>query len=281
MSSYSLILREFDVFFSFTWRDWSFTLIPATTFTVGAMRGLPISTVITNYLFMIFCMSTFLYFVNLSNLITGIVEDKIDRKDRLIPSGKVTLRGAKIRWMIVLSSYLATSIYEPSMLSETIAGLFITAFLCLTSGGNHWFGKNNIAMTVVTWAILGVSWKSMAPHSPESQMWVYGMAVRTGIMMYIADIRDIKGDTVSGRKTMSIAFGDWETRLLISFVFSPLSLFILNLSHILEFAPWTITISHIIIAYRVLQMKGSRYDHKTYMYFTYFHCGILALLATE
>ncbi|KAF8992249.1 UbiA prenyltransferase family-domain-containing protein [Cyathus striatus] len=226
-------------------------------------------------------MSHFLYFFNLSNQITGIVEDRIDKKDRPIPSGKVTLSGAKIRWMIILSSYLAIATYEPSVLPETIAWVFTTAFVCLTSGGNHWFGKNNVAMTIATWAILGVSWKSMAPHSPESQIWVYGMAVRTGIMMHIQDIRDIKGDAASGRKTMSIAFGDWETRLLISFVLCPLSLFILNLSHILEVAPWTITMSQLIVAYRVLQMNGSRYDHKTYMYFTYFHCGILALLATE
>ncbi|KAF8992252.1 UbiA prenyltransferase family-domain-containing protein [Cyathus striatus] len=271
MFLFAYILREVDVFFSFTWRDWSSTFIPGIIFAVGAVRGLSIQAIINNYLFLFLWIAHYLYFFNLSNQITGVVEDGIDKKDRPIPSGKVTLEGAKARWIIIFTSFLAIAIYMPTILPETIVSIMTTAFLCITPGGKHWFGKNNIAMTMATWALLNASWKSIAPHTYQSQIWVHGMAIRTGIMMHIQDIRDIKGDAASGRKTMSIALGDWTTRLLISFLFTPLSMFILHMSHILEVAPWSITISHLVVAYRVLQINGSHYDHKTYMVFHFFH----------
>ncbi|KAF8984154.1 hypothetical protein BDQ17DRAFT_1437138 [Cyathus striatus] len=172
----SCILREVDVFFSFSWRDWSVTIIPGTIFAVGAIRGLPIPVIINNYLILIWWIMHFVYFFNLSNQITGVAEDGINKKDRPIPSGKVTLAGAKARWMIVLASYLAISIYEPNVFLETIVWIFTTAFLSLTPGGHHWIGKNNIAITLGTWALLNASWRLFAPHNPESQLWVYGVA---------------------------------------------------------------------------------------------------------
>ncbi|KAF8992250.1 UbiA prenyltransferase family-domain-containing protein [Cyathus striatus] len=262
----SYILREVDVFFSFSWRDWSVTIIPGTIFAVGAISGLPIPVIINNYLILIWWIMHFIYFFNLSNQITGVVEDGINKKDRPIPSGKVTLAGAKTRWMIVLASYLAISIYEPNVFLETIVWIFTTVFLSLTPGGHHWIGKNNIAITLGTWALLNASWKLFAPHNPESQLWVYGVAAWNGPMMNIQDLRDIEGDIACGRKTMSILFGDWETRLIISFVFTPLSLYFLHLAHIMDVAPWTITMMHGLIVYRVLQVRGSHYDHKTHMY---------------
>ncbi|KAF8992231.1 hypothetical protein BDQ17DRAFT_1432543 [Cyathus striatus] len=277
MSFIAHILREVDIFFDFTWRDWSTTLIPGTIFAVGAMRGLPIPTMVNNYLFMIWWMSNFVYFFTLSNQIVGVVEDSIDKKDRPIPSGKVTLAGVKIRWIIVFSSFLLTAVLEPSILPETLVWVLTTAFLCITPCGKHWFGKNNIAMPLGSWALLNASWKAIAPHTPRSELWVYGLCAWIGFMMHIQDLRDIKGDTACGRQTMCIAFGDWEARLIISFVFTPLSMYILHMAHIFELAPWMITVSHVYIAYRVLQVKGSRYDHKTYMHFTYFCCGILGM----
>ncbi|KAF8992232.1 UbiA prenyltransferase family [Cyathus striatus] len=281
MSFITHILREVDIFFDFTWRDWSTTLIPGTIFAVGAMRGLPIPTMLKNYLFMIWWMSNFVYFFTLSNQIVGVVEDSVDKKDRPIPSGKVTLAGAKIRWIFVFSSFLLTAIHEPYMLPETLAWVFTTALLNITPVGKHWFVKNNIGMPLGTLSLLSASWKAIAPHTPRSQIWVYGVAAWIGFMMHIQDLRDIKGDTICGRKTMCIVLGDWETRLLTSFVFTPLSMYFLHLAHIVELAPWTLSTAHAFVAYRVLQARGSHYDHKTYMHFTYLFCGILAVLTAE
>nr|ARE72248.1 diterpene cyclase [Cyathus africanus] len=281
MSVFSPILREIDIFFSFSWRDWSTTIIPGSLFAVGAMRGLPIPKIINNYLFLITWLTPYIYFFNLSNQITGVAEDKIDKPDRPIPSGKVTLEGAKIRWTVLFATFLGISIYEPTVFPETLVWILTVAFLCITPGGSHWFGKNTVAMSTGTWALLSASWKSIAPLTPKSEAWVYAISAWAGILTHIQDLRDIKGDAAIGRKTMPLVFDDWETRLIISFVFIPASLYVLHLAHIVEIAPWTLIIPHVILGYRILQMDGARYDHKTYMFYTYIFCLILAITSTE
>ncbi|KAF9002948.1 UbiA prenyltransferase family-domain-containing protein [Cyathus striatus] len=281
MSVFSPILREIDIFFGFSWRDWSTTIIPGSIFAVGAMRGLPIPTIINNYIFLVIWLTPYIYFFNLSNQITGVAEDKIDKPDRPIPSGKVTLEGAKIRWMVLFATFLGISIYEPAVFPETFVWILTVAFLCITPGGSHWFGKNTVAMSTGTWALLSASWKAIAPHSPKSEAWVYAVSAWAGILTHIQDLRDIKGDAAIGRKTMPLVFGDWETRMIISFGFIPASLYALHLAHIVEIAPWTLIVPHVILAYRVLQMAGARYDHKTYMFYTYIFCLILAITSTE
>ncbi|KAF9002955.1 hypothetical protein BDQ17DRAFT_1356352 [Cyathus striatus] len=214
MSISLLVFRELDIFFSFTWRDLSASMIAGSIFAVGAMRGLPVPTMIKNYLFLISWLIPHIYFFNLSNQITGVAEDKIDKPDRPIPQENA-------------------------------------------------------------------SWKSIAPHTAKSTAWIYTISVWVGITSQIQDLRDIEGDASIGRKTMPLVFGDWEARMIISFVFIPTSLYILHLGHILEIAPWTLIIPHIVIAYRVLYMGGVRYDHKTYMYYTYIFCLILAVTSFE
>ncbi|TFY76372.1 hypothetical protein EWM64_g7644 [Hericium alpestre] len=163
MSVFAPIARELDVFFGFSWRDWSTTIIPGSIFAVGAMRDLPPVTLIKNYLFLVTWLTPYIYFFNLSNQITGVDEDKINKPDRPIPSGKVTLQGAQRRWIAAFSTFLGIALYQPDFLPETLCWIATVAFLCLTSYGDHWFGKNCVAMTTGTWALLSASWKAIAP----------------------------------------------------------------------------------------------------------------------
>lgn len=171
---FTLIACELDIFLQFSWQDWSATIIPGSIFSIGAMRSarLPLPSIISNYLLLISWLTSFVYFFNLSNQITGLNEDRVNKPNRPIPSGKVTLKGAKQQWAIVLSAFLGITMFKCMLLPETICWIFITAFLCLTSAGNHWFGKNCVAMTMGVQVLLSASWKAITLATPESERYV-------------------------------------------------------------------------------------------------------------
>jgi len=275
------VVRELDIFLGFSWRDWSTTIIPGSIFAVGAMRSASLSlpSTISKYLLLVSWLTPYIYFFNLSNQITGVDEDRINKPDRPIPSGKVTLEGAKWRWVIALSAFLGVAVFEPRLLPETICWVFTVAFLCLTSAGNHWFGKNCVAMTTGTWALLSASWKAIALVTPKSERYVLAVAIWAGLMTHIQDLRDIKGDAAVGRKTMPLVFGDGASRYIITFLLMPASFWVLWRGEIVPIAPFTLTAVHLFLGYRIMQAGGPRYDHKTYMIYTYIFCLILAITA--
>ncbi|THH05223.1 hypothetical protein EW146_g9959 [Bondarzewia mesenterica] len=263
MAVFSPLIRELDIFLGF-WRDWSTTIIPGSIFAAGAMHGPSIPSIITHYFFLVSWLTPYIHFFNWP-----------------IPSGKVTVSGAKQRWAFAFSTFMGIALYTPSLLPETICWVLTVAFLCLTSAGSHWFGKNCVAMTTGTWALLSASWKAIAPATPKSDIYVYAIALWVGLIMHVQDLRDIQGDAAIGRKTMPLVFGDRGSRLIITFLLLPAAYWVLWMGDIVRLAPYTLAAVHIILAYRILQAGGSRYDHKTYMFYTYIFCLILAFTASE
>ncbi|PPR07483.1 hypothetical protein CVT26_013453 [Gymnopilus dilepis] len=298
------LTREFDIFLGFSWRDWSTTIIPGSIFSIGAMRqgthlhSNPL-TLLANYTFLVFWLTPYIYFFNLSNQITGVDEDQINKPDRPIPSGKVTLAGAKVRWSAALAAFLGIALYETSILPETLCWIATVAFLCLTEAGNHWFGKNCVAMTAGTWALLSTSWKAIAPATSQSERYVVAIAVWSGLLTHIQDLRDIKGDTAVGRKTLPLVVGDGQCRFIITFAMVPLGLSVLWAGDVLQIAPALVVGVHAFLGWRIMHAKGPRYDHKTYMVivsrffglmwklntplqlYTYIFCLLLALTSVR
>ena len=216
------VSREFDIFLGFSWRDWSASIIPGSIFAVGAMRyaNLPLLSIPFKYLLLLSWLTPYVYFFNLSNQITGVDEDRINKPDRHIPAGTVTLEGAKWRWVIALSAFLLVAAFKPNLLPETIGWVLTVAFLCLTSVGSHWFGKNTVAMATGTWSLLNASWKVIVPLTPRSQRFVIAVSAWAGLLTQIQDLRDIKGDAAVGRKTMPLVFGERATRWIITPAFA-------------------------------------------------------------
>jgi len=263
----NLSLRELDICFEFSWMDWSTTIIPSLIFSIGASRssGSSPASLAPRYILLIFWNTSFIYFFNLLNQITGIVEDRVDKPHRPLPSGKVTLAGAKKRCMVVLLVWLLASIHS-SVVPEMLCWTVTTGFLCLTAAGNHWFGKNTIGMTTGTWSLYSASWKIIAEDTEQSMRYAWTIAIWFAVAAHIQDLRDIAGDSANGRRTLPIVFGDRCSRWLITLIAMPLQILTLWLGRIAQIAPLLIGAAHAIIAWRVMQVgRGSKYDHKTYM----------------
>ncbi|KAF9067437.1 UbiA prenyltransferase family-domain-containing protein [Rhodocollybia butyracea] len=280
---FDALIYEFHIFLGFSWRDWSTTLIPGSIFSIGAMRTLPHSSrIFQKYLFLILWLTLFVYWFTLSNQITGVEEDRINKPDRPIPSQKVTVIGAKMRWALVLIAFISTAvIYEPTLLPEVICWVLTTALLCVTPFGKHWFVKNCVAMTTGTWALLGGSWKAIVPLTPHAENLVLTVSVWTGLLMPLQDLWDMEGDAAIGRKTLPLVVGSTACRQIVTFFLIPVSLLILWGGGIISNAPVPLIAVHTFLGYRIMHDNGSYYDHKTYMVFTYIFCLVLAFTALE
>ena len=260
---------EFEIFLHFSRRDWSATIIPGSIFAVGAVRSSQptpsLMSMISRYILLLSWLTPYVYFFNLFSQIMGVDEDWINKPDRPIPSGKVTLNRAKWRCVIALLAFLSIPALEPSLLPETLCWVSVVVFLCLTPAGNHWFGKSCVAMALGVWSLLGASWKAIAPGMPKNERNILAVSVWAGLLTQIQDLRDVKGDIAVGRKTMPIVFGDMTTRRVIVALLMPAALLALWVGDILSTAPFTLTVAHVFLAYRVMQIGGPRYDHQTYM----------------
>ncbi|KAF4590497.1 UbiA prenyltransferase [Pleurotus pulmonarius] len=269
--------RELRLFFDFTWRDWSTTLIPGLIVATGAVThtSLPAWNVV-RFVPWVAC---FVYFFNLSNQIVGIEEDRINKPDRPLPSGKITVQGAKRRWALALAAFVCTALFNDNgrIIAETAMWIATTAFLCLTPYGGHWFGRNSVAMGTGTWALLGGIYKTVARPSAMEERFFLVVAIWLATAMQIQDLRDIDGDMAVGRKTLPIVAGDRRSRWLISLAFLPLSYVALWVGGIISMAPTTVSAAHVLLVYRTLRGGEVKYDHKTYMLLTYLFCYILAL----
>ncbi|KAF4588475.1 hypothetical protein EYR40_010026 [Pleurotus pulmonarius] len=257
--------RELRLFFDFTWRDWSTTLIPGLIVATGAVihTSLPAWNVV-RFVPWVAC---FIYFFNLSNQIVGLEEDRINKPSRPLPSGKITVQGAKLRWVIALASFACAALSNGNghLIVETATWVITTAFLCLTPYGGHWFGKNSVAMGTGTWALLGGIYKTVARPSAMEERFFLVVAIWVAIAIQIQDLRDIDGDTVAGRKTLPIVAGDRRSRWLISLAFLPISYAVLWVGGIISMAPITVSTAHVLLVYRTLRGAKPKYDHKTYM----------------
>ncbi|KAF9062676.1 UbiA prenyltransferase family [Rhodocollybia butyracea] len=230
------------------------------------MRTLPPSSrILKSYLFLLLWLTLFIYWFNLLNQITGVEEDLINKPDRPIPSRKVTILRAKLRWALALMALISLAVYEPTLQPETICWLLTVALLCATPLGKHWFVKNCVAMTAGTWALLGASWKVIAPLTSRAELSIPTVSVWLGLLIQIQDLRDMKGDAAIGRRTLPLVFGSSGCRWIITFFLIPVSLLVLWMGGILSIAPVSLMAVHAFLGYRVMHDAGSYYDHKTYM----------------
>ncbi|KAL0945373.1 hypothetical protein HGRIS_000872 [Hohenbuehelia grisea] len=282
LSQRSWLSREAQIFLGFTWRDWSTTLIPMSILSLGPARthGTASYPLIIAYAILFAWVTFFLYFFNLSNQITGVDEDRINKPDRPIPSDLVSLAGAKTRWVITLGGFLALAIWQAQILLETLTWVVNTGLLCLTGYGSHWFTKNAIGMGVGTWALMSGSWKIIAPVTDENQRQIIAIAVWFGILLQIQDLRDLEGDRAIGRKTLPLAIGERAARIVIVLLI-PAALVALGLGGVLGMAPLTLGLLHVCLGYRVLKKKGAKYDHKTYMILTYVFCFMIVIMVAQ
>ncbi|KAJ3540666.1 hypothetical protein NM208_g4958 [Fusarium decemcellulare] len=273
----SLVFREFYLFLQFSWRDWSATIIPASLFAPGAMKGLAYDTAAYKYLIMVLWVTSYIYAFNLYTQVNSLDEDRTNKPDRPLPSGAVTEAGTWIRCAVLWSLFFAIGIKVPAIIPETISHAVMAYFLTATKLGNTWLGKNTVAMTVMTWSLLSAARKLISPVTPRSSDHVIGVALWAGLVSQTQDFRDQKGDLITRRQTLPLAFGDSLAGYMVAFFFMPLAYIIIYWHNIGIYAPWMLGALHASVSYRILVFREIKADHQTYMLVTYMFCLTVAI----
>ncbi|KAF7340785.1 UbiA prenyltransferase [Mycena sanguinolenta] len=278
--------HELRVFWDFTWRDWSASLIPGMMYTMAALRSLtpaPSTAQISRslaYAFVYFLL--YIYAFDIANQINGVAEDRINKPDRPLSSGRVSIQGAYIRWYITTAAHLLLSALL-GVLPWCILWVAITVYTSFYGGDKHWLTKNLLFMSVGSLCLLHASWALVTPLTVREWRWALTLSGVFGVVANVQDLRDVAGDKVAGRQTLPIVLGDGTFRgvMVLSLTAAPFVCWGLEFFRFSNFpgkvCASLLALSMFYMGFRVLHGRTKQYDHQTYMILTYIYCGCIAV----
>ena len=276
------LVRETQICWQVVVYDFSSTVMPAFLFSTAAWVSASspkamIWALLHNLVY--FCLYAFTFC--LSNQIAGIEEDRINKPTRPLVTGLVSYRGAQVRWVVsmVLFTLLGWSL---GVVEWTL--LWQASLTMYNFGGwaKKWFTKN-LVMSLGVVAQLAAAWQLVTPLTLTAWCWILVVAGVVFPLISLQDLRDIDGDRSIGRKTFPLAVGENATRAILGIGFALLPVIV----HYILMQPagnaWYVllcemgvTIISLTIAIRVVMCRTMEGDHRTYMLFTYWYCGILS-----
>ena len=218
---YDLCLWELQLSYRFMWRDIPFALLPGVAFTLLAVKHNGSANYIPALLRSLLYFYLYLYSFNLCNQYTGVEEDRINKPDRPIPSGLVSVEGARFRWYIVTALYIVAGVAIGNVWS---CFLFIFAYSMYNyyRGSEHWFTKNSVLIPLGTVVQGWAGWTAATGDlwlDQESALFVGMATLYVGVLLNLQDFRDVEGDRKVGRKTMPVQFGMNASVYMQSFLF--------------------------------------------------------------
>ncbi|MFN6564156.1 MAG: UbiA family prenyltransferase [Nostoc sp. ChiSLP01] len=276
------LLRELNLLWQFTGRDISSTIIPPILFIVAAWHYVQSS--LSEFLFALPCGTLFvwlyLFSFCLSNQIAGVEEDRINKPNRPLVTGKISLHGALVRWFLSMALFTFVGWYFGVLEWALICQMVV---ILHNFGGwdKHWVTKNFL-IGLGTFAHLAAVWQLMTPITPIAWRWLFLIGAIWSTLVAVQDLRDIEGDLAVNRSTFPIAFGEKASRFLLSLGFGLLPFII----HFILMMPTQSTASTLLcdvvlavfswfIAARIVFNRSPQEDHQTYMLFTYWYCLVL------
>jgi 4-hydroxybenzoate polyprenyltransferase len=209
----------FEVFISWKFirkNVWvSIVALGALSIGLAVNQSLPLRESVINLIKVIIYSFFLIYSLEVHTQIFGIEEDKHNKPERPIPSGMISIEGARRR------SWIITCVF-------VIIGILLNVFICsslwivlvllysYTASSKNFILKTLIACLgvcsqyfVVSY-ISGISWKSI-------WLWASEMFFIVTMTMSVQEFRDIIGDAAVGRRTLPIVMGEKNARISVAF----------------------------------------------------------------
>ncbi len=223
----------------------------------------------------------YVYTFAVSNQITGLEEDRLNKPDRPLPAGMTTLEGAWIRWIIGMLLFAGVG----WILGVLEWALMWQLSFCLYNfaGFARHFVTKSLIMGLGVIAQLAAAWSIVAPVPPVAWRWISGLAFVAFVFCNIQDLRDVAGDRTLRRRTMPLVYGLRRSCHALAFAFA---LLLPLVTHLWLFAPlpetpvtWSLeafaTVLSWVIAARLIRQQQPPALHRTYLLFTYWYCLML------
>lgn len=263
--------------------DLAASTIPAMIFTLavwhtysGAWSELPV-TLLKGLVYF----SLYIFTFCLSNQLSGVEEDRINKPDRPLVRHLITYKGGRIRWAVSMLLYAAIGGWF-GVLGWTFLWQIVTILHNRFGWAKHWFTKN-LAMFLGTLAQLAAAWELTLPLNMVGWRWVFTISLGVFFLVGLQDLRDVAGDKKGDRKTLPIVYGMKPVRIALAVGFTVQVMVV----HFLLIAPAGLSVLHwlcdvilglgsLCIAYRILHYHTPNADHNTYMLYNYWYCLALA-----
>jgi len=197
--------RQFLTMFYFTKSDIKTTVIPVTVFAAFAA---PFESNLSLLHASIWTWLHLLQF-DISNQIIGVEEDKLNKPDRPIASGRISLEDAWIlRWALVPICVAYSAFYSIPVALTSLA-IAVLSF-CYNEVGvhkGHWVGRNSIVAVGFGLYELGASLVAGQNKDTIDKAGIIAVLTTIGILAttyHVQDFKDFEGDRAIGRKTFPI-----------------------------------------------------------------------------
>jgi 4-hydroxybenzoate polyprenyltransferase len=284
--SFSQTLQaELRLNWAFIRRDLLVSIIPGLLFSTTALMNYPVPSggelipvIGKDVIYFWLCITTFC----MADQIAGIEEDRLNKPERPLVTGMVTIAAAQKRWKIYM---IALTFF--AIVTHTLVWALIWQVGCLIyhrgGGAQHWYGKTFLGGLGVT-SEVGAAWQLAQPEIPTiAWRWIAVIGLYLITLMAVQDFRDIAGDQAIGRRTMPIVFGEFWSRLIVAVgyfgfplvvhygLMQPAGLNWMVLGWDIFLAGFSVT-----IGLRTLLFRNPQSDHRTYAGFTVLFCAYLA-----
>ncbi|KAJ7862789.1 UbiA prenyltransferase family [Mycena olivaceomarginata] len=255
----------------FTKGDAMTVIIPISLFAIVAA---PLTS-LRNIPHLVFWLWLHLLEFNLSNQ-TASLEDKVNKPDRPLPSGRITLRNAVLlRWVLMPMCWSLSFVYsKQTMLSSMALSVFTIMYNEGRGSGTHWVTRyvlNGVGFAAFEAGTTFVAKddKSFLDGPGWLAVLLSGSILTTTI--FAQDFRDVVGDALINRDTIPLRFGR-PSRIVL---FLGVIAWSIALSHI-----WVLDISSSIALTLLGAFAGSRFikyttveeDRNSYFYYNVWIC---------
>lgn len=279
------LLHEIKLSWQFIAGDVSSAVVPALLFLAAAWSShqLTLGRLLAVLAQGVLYFWLYAYTFCLSNQLTGLEEDRLNKPHRPLARGIVSPRGTQRRWLISMAAFTCVG-WLFGVLPWALLWQLIIVLHNFGGWGQRWYFKN-FSMSLGIVAQLAAAWQIVMPITPIAWRWISVFAGVIFILVSLQDLRDIAGDRANGRRTFPMVFGEQATRYLLGVCFGLLPLvvhFWLMLPAGATLPVWLCDLGLAIvswtIAWRILMYRTPRADHYTYLLFTYWYC--LAVLSS-
>ncbi|MFD3331006.1 UbiA family prenyltransferase [Streptomyces sp. NPDC058701] len=227
-----------------------------------------------------------IFVFDLSNQITGVPEDRINKPSRPLVTGLLSMRGAWWRLAAAISLLLLTGY---------LLGIIHLALLWVAvAGANNHLGLARrpfckpLVVGVQAASQLLSAWEIGGGRSDRFLPCAIAVSALLAVLMPLQDLRDIEGDRNVGRRTLPIAYGSWPVRIYmcVALVLTPAIVRGLVEWNILWSGGWLEVLAAGICAcaaVRVVALRNAANDDRTYRllvlwYATIATCPLIATL---
>jgi len=200
-------IRWLYTLFLFTKSDIKTTVIPITFFAAAAAPE-PVPSYILHSAFWIWL--HVLQF-DVSNQTLSPEEDEHNKRDRPLPSKRMTLRQALIlRWILVPVCWLWSAWYSVEAFYASVALVALTVIYNeFTTHAGHWLLRNCVNAAGFASFEVGATLVATADNRTMDRVAVLSVCISAGIFattIQTQDFKDVHGDRLVGRRTLPIIY---------------------------------------------------------------------------